>query len=512
MTHRRSVSAVAACVVASLCVAGCLPGSGPSRSSLTTTGTPSVDSAGTVGAEPAVSAVTCPEDVEADLVARHECLELVVPPPTTGQAPARGPLRVFVVRVEPPSAPQGDPLVVLGTDYASRTDYSGTAPVAQRTGSVAYLVDQRGTGHSTPSLACPEADALAEAVGAVRTGDQSMQATVADALRRCRSRLAGQGVDVTQFDAASAAEDVSRLARALGVRRWVVATFGTSSLVALAYARAHPNEIAGLVLDSPELVPRGPDGEGAGLEVTLVAVARACAAQASCRVRYGSTTKAWDAAMGRLRQGPMPVHLGGSTVPVDRDGLVRMVRLALGEPPLGPAVVPALLAELARGRAGPTTRDLAERLVRVAPYCGGVRPKCRVAQPISLGALLTERCRHGGSTLPEAAPWRPSCEAWGGTERSNSSTTSSSNPVTGIPALVLVGRYDPFADPAAVHGDLPAVLPDAVVVVDPAGGHNVLSGDCLRKVRNAWLDGLGTPTASTAPSLSCLTARKVTFL
>ena len=67
-------------------------------------------------------------------------------------------MRVFLVRVHPPASPRRQPIVVVGDDYAQGVDYVGGAPIAQRTGRVLYLLDQRGTGHSTPSLACPEVD------------------------------------------------------------------------------------------------------------------------------------------------------------------------------------------------------------------------------------------------------------------------------------------------------------------------------------------------------------------
>jgi pimeloyl-ACP methyl ester carboxylesterase len=482
---------VAAAVVVALtvaAVAGCVPRRGPdadapSRVSLSATG--------------------CPEDVEAQIVARHDCLDLAVP--AAGQASAS--VHLLVVRIGPPSAADDEPAVLLGTDYASRTDYGGVAPVAQRTGRVVYVVDQRGVGHSTPSLACPEVDALGGEVAGVVTADPLTQSRVASAAASCRRRLAADGIDPREFDAAAAAEDVSRLAHALGVRRWLVATYGSTSLVALAYARSHPDEVAGLVLDSPELVALGPDGEGGGLGPVLAAARRDCTADPSCRARYGDPARNWATAVRRARTAPLALVAGGRRIPIDEAGLVRVLRLVLGEPELGPAFVPAVLAELASGRPGAAVRPVAEILAGSPPYCAGIRPKCRRTQPIALGVLLTERCRLDGGTLPGATPWQPACQAWDATRDAR----PAAGPVTGIPALVFAGRYDPFADPATVRRELATVLPGAALVEDPAGGHNVLVADCLRGVRNAWTDALRSGGSPPAPTAACVEARRVEF-
>ena len=149
--------------------------------------------------------------------------------------------------------------------------------------------------------------------------------------------------------------------------------------------------------------------------------------------------------------------------------------------------------------------QLAAHLADGPPFCAGLSPKCRSAQPIALGAVLAERCGLPEQTLPVAAPWAQSCRTWG-TDRTRPRPTVALH----IPALVFLGRFDPFADPTSVRAQLPALLPDATVVEDPAGGHNVLAGDCLRTVRNAWkaaLDG-GSPVLLTP---DCLASRRVLF-
>jgi hypothetical protein len=105
-----------------------------------------------------------------------------------------------------------------------------------------------------------------------------------------------------------------------------------------------------------------------------------------------------------------------------------------------------------------------------------------------------------------AAPWALSCRAWG-TDRTPPRPAVALN----VPALVVVGRFDPFADPITVRAQMPAVLPGATVVEDPAGGHNVLAGDCLRTVRNTWSAALGNGGSSAQQTPDCLASRRVLF-
>jgi pimeloyl-ACP methyl ester carboxylesterase len=414
---------------------------------------------------------------------------------------------VFVVRVHPPGPPQGEPIVVVGDDYAQSTDYVGGAPIAQRTGRVLYLLSQRGTGHSTPSLACPEVDELGLTAAAATTEDSAMQARVATAVGACRARLEGQGIDPAQFTAMRAAEDVYQLAQALHVQRWVVDAHGTASPVVFDYARAHRSQVAAIVLDSPELPEHGPDGQGSGLDTVMEAVATACADQPTCSRAYGDVRASWRKALSRLDARPLRVETDRATVPVDASALRRMALLALGEPPLGPGVVPALVAEAARGTVGPTLRELATHLADGRPYCAGFQPKCRSAQPTALGAVLAERCGLPDRTMVGTAPWVQSCRTWGTDNSRRGLTTGKLD----VPALVVLGRFDPFADPATVRANLPAVLPDATVVEDPAGGHNVLAGDCLRTVRNAWTAALGNGGRKQLRTPDCLSSRRVLF-
>ena len=55
-----------------------------------------------------------------------------------------------------------DPMFHAGAELALTPGYSGVAPLAQRVHREVIMLDQRGTGHSEPSLACPEVRGMAD--------------------------------------------------------------------------------------------------------------------------------------------------------------------------------------------------------------------------------------------------------------------------------------------------------------------------------------------------------------
>ena len=74
---------------------------------------------------------------------------------------------------------------------------------------------------------------------------------------------------------------------------------------------------------------------------------------------------------------------------------------------------------------------------------------------------------------------------------------------TGVPTLVLVGRFDPFGMPPYARRAMHA-LSNGTLLVSPVSGHQVTGtdeapGSCMVLVRDGWLD---QPTEE--PSASCL--------
>ncbi len=89
------------------------------------------------------------------------------------------------------------------------------------------------------------------------------------------------------------------------------------------------------------------------------------------------------------------------------------------------------------------------------------------------------------------------CAAWG-----VPAGEPETEPLVGVPTLALYGSHDPFASPDAIRARLAQLVPDAFLVEQASGAHNVLGSECPRTIRNDWLIG---DVHDPPPELACLT-------
>jgi pimeloyl-ACP methyl ester carboxylesterase len=112
------------------------------------------------------------------------------------------------------------------------------------------LFDQRGTGYSQPRLDCPERASVTGHLLAVGlTATESLQ-VILDAFRRCRDRLAGQGIDLTAYHSAASAADLNDLRLALGYEKLNLYAVSYGTRLALTIMRDYPEAVRSAVLDS----------------------------------------------------------------------------------------------------------------------------------------------------------------------------------------------------------------------------------------------------------------------
>ena len=182
----------------------------------------------------------------------------------------------------------------------------------------------------------------------------------------------------------------------------------------------------------------------------------------------------------------------GSTVIIDADTLVRAGRWVSAPAILGPGRLPALLAEAARGKAGPLLTAFAQTLSVAPPLCLGFVPKCYTEQRLVLGATLSrdvsDHCGLRG--LVSGVP--------GVGDRCRDPSGSAADR---RPDARPLRRARPVRR-AGVHPDPPGpARPGRLLPEQSSGGHNVLGSECPREVRNAWLAGdLQAPP----PSVPCM--------
>jgi pimeloyl-ACP methyl ester carboxylesterase len=464
----------------------------------------------------------CPSDVEIQFLSRHRCGWLTVLQDRA--KPTGRTIRLLVVQTWPVGvAPLPGIGIGFGTNLGDAYSYGDTAAGATRLQRTGVSLELRGTGHSEPSLACPEVSALDGRKAGGRGGDASLLNQFVSAVKACRDRLVGEGVDPARFDLESVARDTEDLRMALGVDRWAFAnSYGTSSRYLFEYLRAFPGRVRAAYLDSPQFpqvdeVTAGVNGTRQALKQLFVA----CAADKACGKAYPDLAGLWARAVQRLQRQPLQ-----GAVMVDAATLLRASRFALGgdgprQRPLNLTQLPDTIAAAAQGRiSGPLAAALADSPL----YCPGYRPLCIGVgdQGFSLGAYLTVLCRDQAPFIDRTAlataigddpalrklvedhPYVAACEVWGVTP----ANPAVARPVhTEVPLLLLVGQFDSYSS-AAEARQVAATLPRAWVVQVPGSTHNALGfSDCPIGIRNAWVqDPTGTPLDT-----SCLHKLRVSF-
>jgi pimeloyl-ACP methyl ester carboxylesterase len=430
--------------------------------------------------------VTCPADVNSNLVIAHACYQLQV---ALDAAHPNGPKgQIFILKMEPPKAADtpADPMLMVEAEIGDNPQYGGYAPMAQRVHRVVWVMDPRGSGHSTPSLGCPEA-------AHVRSSDKS--AVLTEAVDACLARLRNAGIDPRLFDAAGVARDSEALRRALDVREWNVISIGTTSIYSERIAAMYPRAVRTLVMDSP--LPAPGASAAAATEAAWAQLATDCLAQAPCASAFPDVRALWRKAAVIVSRKPII----GKRYTVDAAELARLVRsLLAGESPDPLAGLPAMLRSV-QHRVMPS--EYQDRLETEGSSCLGYRPACDPVAHFSLGTYLSGWCPNvvpvqeqpsplpGLTALDAANPFNQACQHW----PMHSSSTPRS---TTVPRLVLTGALDPFAG-IQIQTSM-ADVPHTTVVVVANQTHDVLGySDCAIGLRNSWID---KPTAPL--NLTCL--------
>ena len=466
---------------------------------------------------PTFRQTSCPEDVAFVVLTPVTCGFLTVLEDRS--EPEGDTIRLFVTRIQPPGGnPASDPVLVLGIDLGDTPDYAGFAPGAQRVNRELILVDPRGTGHSDPTLACPEVERLGERLVGARLSDPEVRGDLRSAVKACHDRLTGEGIDLSEYNLAESATDLEDVRRALGIPRWNIASYGSASRVALEVVRRFPDPIRAMWLDTPQF----PQVEELTLGITgtqyaLRRIFADCAADPACSRRFPDLSNALQEAMVRLDQEPVTVtesRAAGAAghpirVIVDSGAFLRALRAMVSNIDLGLAPrIPAAVYGALEGRV-----ELVAGLLSDHPLCLGYQPVCG-DNPFFEGAFFSILC-HDEAPFVEASsltgmaggdpgfqeayvasPYLDVCEAWDVGE----ATSVAHRPVSSdIPMLIYVGGYD-------AYGSLPDAeqattsFSGSFLVDVPYQGHNVLGSlDCYRNIRNAWIEDPASP-----PETGCI--------
>ena len=446
-------------------------------------------------------------DVEAALVGAVECGTLHVRENRRG---GTGAVSLLVTLLTPAGGSADDPLLVVGTDLATRPNYAGIGTLAQKTGRGVIFLEQRGTAHSDPLLACPVDDLAQERAWSARTGSPAWRRLAARATATCYTYLKGRGIDVAAYSVGEMSEDLADLIEVMGLAPVDLVGYGSTSRIILELLRRHPGLVRAAVLDSPDVPGVDPRaGAAATTHRALRTVLGWCQSDHRCRARYDRPGTLMDRALRSLAERPLSVTVAVSgsqqRVVLDPALLVRVARQSLtdggsagvwGEP----TAVPRLLATVLDRDVRRLSLALTELLGAQGPWCAGYRGKCMTAHAVYEGVWNTVLCRDvapDGAVRTTSRPrpaalrraydhawWWEVCPHWPVPQEGGAADTGVRSDV---PVLVLAGGLAATTQADELRSAL-AGLPHASVVVDPTGSHNVVGNPCLGELRIAWLE------------------------
>jgi len=436
---------------------------------------------------PTYETIACPADLRLPTAPTARCGWLTVPEDRSH--PTDRTIKLFVTRLASRTTPVApDPVLVLLGGPGDTPGLSGYVDNRLRDGRVVYILDQRGTGRSRPSLACPEISKQDYRAIGEDPDDRAGRATRVDAARRCHDRLVAAGIDLAAYNTAQNAADVADLRRALHIESWDLYGHSYGSRLALTVLRDHPEGVRAVALTGtyPTDVNRYSDVARAGADSFDRLLARTPGLKAK-----------FVALIERLERAP--VHETAATedgrtvrVLLDGDNLVALLYQGLYETQLLPAL-PPLIEQLAEGKGFDTVAHLvAER----AP--GLLDPKNE-----SLGMRFSVDCQEDLATvdldqLRRDARRYPSldtvtvlhdgtrdiCKLWHVGRQPGAAFA----PVhSDVPVLMLNGEFDPATSPGYVAPTARA-LGHAYGFVLAGFGHYMNPYECPRVVRNSFFD------------------------
>lgn len=441
-----------------------------------------------------------------------ECGYLTVPENRTNPGTRMIRLHVAIFRARGPN-PAPDPVIhVSGGPGSASTDIiwyhfqQGEGRILERRDYIFF--DQRGTGHSEPSLACPEADDAAARILTQAISIEEGNQIGIEAMAQCRARLAAEGIDLAAYHSAATAADINDLRTVLGYDQINLYGVSYGTRVALTAMRETPEHLRSVILDS--VYPPQEDlylSWARNAQRGFNAFFEACALDAECGAAYPDLEATFYQLVDDLNATPV-------TVPVTNPATGREIEVVLnGERLISVAFsalyrpdvyvrLPRLITDVRRGY---YSEFLEERLARMFDRTTSrgfqASVQCYEEIPFSSEAALLEA---GEGVVPQIAypftvglAWfYPVCETWGVNPpdaRENEAVTST------IPTLILAGHLDPITPPEWGQRTAEGISPSYFYEL-PNAGHWVMRADpCAVTI---MLDFLDDP--SSAPDASCL--------
>lgn len=409
------------------------------------------------------------------------------------------------------ATPKPDPIVYLEggpggnalDNWAENIDRSFGPFLAERD---IVIFDQRGTGHSEPSLACPEytKEAFAQLDTQVSVNDSLQRYT--GAIVACGQRLQQQGVDLSAYNSVESAADLAEMRVALGYKEWNVYGISYGTRLALTTMRDHPEGVRSVVIDSVVPLQSGETDTPANIDHAFTTFFQGCAKSPACNSAYPNLEATFYKLIDTLNAKPVMQEVNDPTdnkpykVLLTGDAVLGGLIFSLYQTTIIP-LMPRAIAAAANG----SDYSLLARLDYFST---------KQTEDISFGMFYAVRCNEEYPfETPEAfqtaddkfprqrglvdeSSFVPICTAF----NAGKAPAVENQPVTSdLPTLVLAGEYDP-ATPPDDSALAAKTLSKSFFFKFPGYGHGEsIDGDCATDITQAFFED---PT--TEPDSVCI--------
>lgn len=371
------------------------------------------------------------------------------------------------------------------------------------------MFDQRGTGYSEPSLACPEETEVAFALLEQDISPEQATEQLLDALFSCQERLSDEGINLSAYNSRENAADLNDLRLALGYETWNVWGISYGTRLAQTAMRDHPEGIRSVVLDSTyplaaNLLTDTPDNVIRAFTVFFAG----CVADPACNETYPELETVFYEQITRLDEEPalLPITnpLTGESYEAYFRGtdMVGILFQSLYATEIIP-VLPQMIFDIAAEDYSLLTALLSSFLANADFVSIGMQYSVQCYEENSFATLADVEAAATEHPLlepffaysinigPQALTV---CEQWGAGE---ADAIENENITSDIPTLILAGEYDPITPPA--WGQVVAEgLANSYFYQFPGVGHGAsLAGECPISVMEAfWVDPTQEPAAA----------------
>lgn len=374
------------------------------------------------------------------------------------------------------------------------------------------IFDQRGTGYSEPSLACPE---LIDLTLDTLDDDLSLEegeALYLAALAECRARLVADGVDLTVYNSAENAADVADLRQALGYEAWNLYGISYGTRLAQTVMRDHPEGIRSVILDSVYPLAANLQLETAvNAERAFTVFFAGCAADAACAAAYPNLAEVFAQLVTDLNETPALLEVYNLSdrqyydALINGDFMVSLLFQALYSVELTP-IMPKLIFDVRDGRTTDLNALVATLLFQQQFFSQGMQLSVQCneevrfsvpgqTQPATAYPYLNDLFESGSVTGQFGFEV---CDLW---QAGMADPIENMRITSDLPTLILTGEYDPITPPSWGR-DVAEGLTDFYYFEFPGIGHGAsVSGDCPLQITQYFLDD-----PATEPASACLAA------